>query len=171
MDDKRTIAWFSAFVVVVLMAGVASGILLDRFLLRPPAGRLDRVPGWMAGPGGRMGPGGMRQGPMTQDGGRGAGRGMRPEALADRLTAELQLTAAQKEKVGAILTRRRTALDGMRTELSERMQKEQAELRAEIRALLDEKQQKRFDEVVATSPGLGGRPAGPGPGPGMRRGR
>ena len=47
------------------------------------------------------------------------------------------------------------------------MQKEQADLRAEIRALLDEKQQKRFDEVVATSPGLGGRRGAPG----MGRGR
>jgi hypothetical protein len=167
MDDKRTIAWFSAFVVVVLMAGVASGILLDRFLLRPPPGRFDRAPGWMADPGGRVGPGGTRLGPVPADGGRGGGRGMRPEALADRLAAELQLTPAQKEKVGAILARRRTALDGMRTEMAERMQKEQADLRAEIRALLDEKQQKRFDGVVATSPGLGGRPAGPG----MRRGR
>ncbi len=49
--------------------------------------------------------------------------------------------------------------------MQDQMQKEQADLRAEIRALLDEKQQKRFDEVVATSPGLGGRP------PGIGRGR
>ncbi len=33
MDDKRTIAWFSAFVIVVLLIGIASGILLDRFLI------------------------------------------------------------------------------------------------------------------------------------------
>ncbi len=56
MDDKRTIAWFSAFVVVVLLAGVASGILLDRFLLRPPPGRFDRG-GAMAGMAGRPGSG------------------------------------------------------------------------------------------------------------------
>ena len=99
MDDKRTIAWFSAFVVVVLLAGVASGILLDRFLLRPPPGRFDRG-GAMPGMAGRPGPGpgpGMRPGVMGPgaigpDGGRGGARGLRPDALADRLATELQLT-------------------------------------------------------------------------------
>jgi hypothetical protein len=65
----------------------------------------------------------------------------------------------------AILTRRRAKLDEIRGEMQGRMEKEQVDLRAEIRALLDAQQQKRFDEVVATAPGLGGRP------PGMRRGR
>jgi hypothetical protein len=174
MDDKRTIAWFSAFVVVVLLAGIATGILLDRFLLRPPPGRFDRAGGPMQGMAGRLGPGprpgamapgGLVPGAMGPDGARAGGRGLRPEALADRLAAELQLTPAQKEKVSAILVRRRTKLDEVRNEMQDRMQKEQEDLRAEIRALLDEKQQKRFDEVVATSPGLGGRR------PGMRRGR
>ncbi len=41
MDDKRTMAWFSAFVIVVLLIGIASGILLDRFLIRGPGGRVD----------------------------------------------------------------------------------------------------------------------------------
>jgi hypothetical protein len=163
MDDKRTIAWFSAFVVVVLLAGIATGILLDRFLLRSPAGRLGwsggQVPpnaGWM-GPGSRPGP----------DGARGGGRGMPPEALADRLERELKLTAVQKEKVIAILARRRTKLEGIRGEMQDRMQKEQADLRAEIRSVLDAQQQKQFDQVATTAPGLGARPAGPG----MRRGR
>jgi hypothetical protein len=177
MDDKRTIAWFSAFVVVVLLAGVASGILLDRFLLRPAPARMGRQVqgGPMAGNPGRMGPG-MRQGPFGADGARGGGRGLGPEALADRLARDLELTSAQKEKVAAVLVRRRAKLDEIRGEMSGRMQKEQADVRAEIRALLDEKQQKRFDEVVAISPGLGGWPGGPGmggrpAGPGMGRGR
>ncbi len=159
MDDRRTIAWFSAFVVVVLLAGVASGILLDRFLLRPPPGRFDR-PGAMMGMPGRGGPGGMRPGMPGPDGGRAGLRAPRPEALAERLTRELQLTPAQREKVLAALERRRAKLDEIRNDTQSRMQKEQADLRAEIRTLLDEKQQKRFDEVVATAPGLGGRPPG-----------
>ena len=109
----------------------------------------------------------MGPGAIGPDGGRGGARGLRPVALADRLATELQLTPAQKEKVSAILLRRQTRLDAVRTDLQDQMQKEQADLRAEIRALLDEKQQKRFDEVVATSPGLGGRRGAPG----MGRGR
>ena len=172
MDDKRTIAWFSAFVVVVLLAGMASGILLDRFLLRPFPGPFNRG-GAMPGMGGRPGPGmrpgpmgpGMGPGAMGPDGGRAGGRAPRPEALADRLAEQLQLTPAVKDKVLAILSRRRTKLDEVRKEMQDRMEREQADLRAEgIRTLLDDKQQKRFDELVATSPGLGGRP------PGARRG-
>jgi len=167
MDDKRTIAWFSAFVIVVMLIGVTSGILIDRFLLRPPPqDRLGRGPGpgiGRMGPG--MGPGGMRGGAISPEAGRG-GMG-RPGQLTDRLGGELGLTAAQKEQVAAILGRRRARLDEIRTEMQGRMQKEQADLRAEIRALLDEKQQKRFDEVVATAPGLGGGP----PRSGMRRGQ
>ena len=63
MDDKRTIAWFSAFVVVVLLAGVASGILARPI---PPAAA--------SGPRLRQGrrPGLPRRGP----GGTGWGQGM-----------------------------------------------------------------------------------------------
>jgi hypothetical protein len=125
------------------------------------------VPLGQMGPGGSMGQG-MRSGPAAVDGMRGGGRGLGPGpgALADRLERELSLTAVQKEKVVALLEKRRSKLDGIRTEMTERMQKEQTDLRAEIRALLEPAQQKRFDEVVATSPGLGaGGPGGP------RRGR
>ena len=155
MDDKRTIAWFSAFIVVVLLAGVASGILLDRFLIRPPQ-RPGR-PGPAMGGAGWMRPGGMRQGPPGPDGMRGGGRGMLPEALTERLSADLELKPAQKEHVAGILARRRTRLEEIRRDFQGRMQQEQTDLRAEIRALLDEKQQKRFDETVTTTPGLGGR--------------
>jgi hypothetical protein len=175
MEDKRTIAWFSAFVAVVLLAGVATGILVDRFLLRPPQDRgFGRAGGPLsqAGPGGRMGQG-MGFGAVPADGMRGGGRGLGPGpgALADRLERELSLTAAQKAKVVALLEQRRSKLDGIRTEMAGRMQKEQADLRGEIRALLDPAQQKRFDEVVATSPGLGTMPPGGPGGPGGRGGR
>jgi hypothetical protein len=165
MDDKRTIIWFSAFVIVVMLIGVASGILLDRFLLRPPPDRLGRGGGQGPGMAQRQGPGGMRQGPMGQ--GAGPGGGLRPGGLNERLALELELTAAQKEQVGAILGRRRARLDEIRGEMQGRMQKEQAELRAEIRGVLTEKQQKRFDQVMTNAPGLGG--VGPGQ-RGMRRG-
>jgi hypothetical protein len=170
MDDKRTIVWFSAFVVVVMLIGVASGILLDRFLLRPPRGRLGPVFGRGPGMEQRMGQGGMGPGAMGPGAlGPGPGRAQRlgPGGLPERLARELGLTAAQKEQVGAILGRRRARLEEVRAEMQGRMQKEQSDLRAEIRQGLDEKQQKRFDEVMASAPGLGGGDPGQ---RGMRRG-
>jgi hypothetical protein len=161
MEDRRTVAWFSAFVIVVMLIGVTSGILIDRFVLRPPP--QDRAGRGPIQGGGRMGPGGMRGDAMGPGGGRGAMG--RPGALVDRLTRELDLTAAQKTQVDAILSRRRTRLDEIRNDAQSRMQKEQVDLRSEVRGVLDVKQQKRFDDVMANAPGLGGQ------GPGMRRGR
>ncbi len=67
------------------------------------------------------------------------------------------MTAAQKGQVKAILERRRTRLDEVRTETQKRMEKEQEELRTEIRGVLTEAQKKKFDEVMANAPGFGGR--------------
>jgi Spy/CpxP family protein refolding chaperone len=163
MDDRRTIAWFSAFVIVVLLVGIASGILLDRFLIRGPGGGVGR--GGAQGPGmqQRMPARGMRQGP----GGPGPGAGPMRPGLEERLAQELELTGAQKDQVKAILERRRTRLDEVRTETQKRMEKEQEELRSEIRGVLTEAQKKKFDEVMANAPGFGGRGMGE---RGMRRG-
>jgi hypothetical protein len=162
MDGNRSLGWFGAFVAVVALAGVASGVLFDRYVLgprRPPDGR--RGGAIAAGParGGMpgMGPG---MGP-------GVGRGMmRGGRLDDRLAAELDLTSAQRERVAEILSRRRAKLDQVRSEMQGRMQTEQKELRDEIRTILDPKQQKRFDEVMPINP----QPGRPGFGPGERRG-
>jgi Spy/CpxP family protein refolding chaperone len=155
--------WFSAFVIVVLMIGIASGILIDRFLIRGPGDRVGRAgapgPGMLQ----RMPARGMRQGP----GGPGPGAGPMRPGLEDRLAQQLELTAVQKDQVKAILERRRTRLDEVRTETQKRMEKEQVELRSEIRGVLTEVQKKKFDEVVANAPGFGGRGMGE---RGMRRG-
>lgn len=150
MNDRKTLAWFGAFVVVVVLAGIAGGVLLDRFLLRPP--RQDGGP--LMRPGG-PGPGMMGGGRM----GMGAPLGRRnpppgPAAVIGRLAGELNLTAAQQEQVRAIVARRRERLDAVRTEMQDRMQKEQADFRAEIRAVLNEAQQKRFDEAMSRAPGF-----------------
>jgi hypothetical protein len=153
MNDRKTLAWFGAFVVVVMLAGIAGGVLLDRFLLGPRAARGEPLmglgrqgPGTMQG-GGRMGPG------MNPPGGRRNGPAG-PVGLITRLTEQLDLTAAQQEQIRAILARRREQLDGIRAEMQERMQKEQMDVRAEIRAVLNEQQQKRFDEAMSHAPGF-----------------
>jgi len=163
MDDKKTMVWFSAFVIVVLLIGIASGVLLDRFLIRPPGDRMGR--GGPLGPAGdqRMPPLGMRQGPAGP--GAQAG-GLRP-GLEERLAQQLDLTTAQKEKVKTILEQRRARVDEVRAETQKRMQKEQEELRAEIRAVLTDVQKKKFDEVIGNAPGFGMRGLGE---RGMRRG-
>jgi hypothetical protein len=163
MDDKRTFVWFSAFVIVVMLIGVASGILLDRFLIRPPLDRAGRLGGQGMGMQQRLPPRGMGQGPGGPAPGTGA---MRP-GLEDRLAQQLDLTATQKGQVAAILSRRRAQLEAIRVEMQGRMAKEQTDLRGEIRGVLTETQKKRFDEVMANAPGFGGM----GPGQrGMRRG-
>jgi hypothetical protein len=174
MNDKRTVAWFSAFVVVVVLIGVASGVLLDRFLLRPPPGRVGAADDRVFGTGQRAGQGlmdpdmrgGGRRGPGEMGPGGGRGQPSRPGGLTERLAQELRLTAAQTAQVGAILLKRRAQLDTIRAEMQGRMQKEQADLRAEIRGVLDEDQKRRFDEVTAMAPGLGGMGLQP---RGMRR--
>ncbi len=156
MDDRRTIAWFSAFVIVVLLIGIASGILLDRFLIRPPGDQMGRVGAPGPGMQQRMPTRGMRQVP----GGPGPGAGPMRPGLEERLAQQLELTAAQKNQVKAILERRRARLDEVRTETQKRMEKEQEELRTEIRGVLTEAQKKTFDEVMANAPGFGGRGLG-----------
>ncbi len=100
----------------------------------------------------------MRQGP----GGPGPGAGPMRPGLEERLAQQLELTATQKDQVRAILERRRTRLDEVRTETQKRMEKEQEELRSEIRGVLTDVQKKKFDEVMANAPGFGGRGMGDG---------
>jgi hypothetical protein len=78
---------------------------------------------------------------------------MRTGWLNERLGSQLELTPAQREKLAGILARRRAKLDQIRTEMQGRVMAEQQDVRAEIRSILDDKQQKRFDEVMATAPG------------------
>jgi hypothetical protein len=141
---------------VVLLIGIASGILLDRFLIGPRGDRMGR--GGAPGPGmqPRMPARGMMQGP----GGPGSGAGPGRPGLEERLAQQLELTAVQKDQVKAILERRRTRLDEVRAETQKRMEKEQEELRTEIRGVLTDAQKKKFDEVMANAPGFGGRGMG-----------
>jgi len=153
--NGKPFLWFGAFVAVVALAGAATGVLIDRYLLPPREGRFAFGPGPRAS-----------RGPMARPV-PGGGGGL-PGWLSDRLTQDLGLSAAQREKLDGILASRRSKLDEVRAEIQARMQAQQHELRAEIRAILDAKQQQRFDELMANTPGL----FGPGPGQrGMRRGQ
>ncbi|HEY3380412.1 MAG TPA: hypothetical protein VGK32_01515 [Vicinamibacterales bacterium] len=149
MLGKQSMVWLVLFVVLVALAGGAGGVIVDRYVLHP-AGRPWRMGMGVPMPGAGGGPGRMG----------GAGRGQmmpRPGWLHDRLNEELNLTPAQREKLRAILDERRGRLDAIRTEMQGRMRDEQQALRAEIRGLLDAKQQQRFDQLA---PALHAMPGG-----------
>ena len=137
MTNRRAALWFAMFAVVVFGAGMASGILIDRFAGRP------RLPfGWA-----------------------GARGGPNPARLADRLTRELSLTPDQTQRVRDIFDRRRERVREMhrdlRTQARERFEQEQAALRTELRAVLTADQQMKFDTLVRGGPDR----VWPGPGP------
>jgi len=143
MPARQTIAWFGAFVAVVLLAGLAAGVMVERHYLGRPRGSQpgDRMPG-MAGGAGQMRHPAMR--------------------LGQRLGDDLQLTAEQRRALDQILARRRESIERTRTEMLARMTREQSDLRAEIRAILDAKQQTKFDQMTMNVPGLGMRGHGRG---------
>jgi hypothetical protein len=163
MADRGSMLWLAAFVVVVTLAGAAGGVLIDRHILQPPPSD---------GRGLGQGQAGLRGGEPGMRGG-GPGQGMRtPGWVVQRLDAQLHLTPPQRDKVVAILERRRARLDQIRTEMQGRMEGEQKQLRDEIRGILAPDQQKIFDEEMA-SPllpgGPGQRRAGPGGRPPTRK--
>jgi Spy/CpxP family protein refolding chaperone len=128
MTERRVALWFALFAIVVFVAGLGSGILIDRVVGRPRF-----LPGW----------GAMRGGPN-------------PARLADRLTRELALTAEQNARVRDIFDHRRDRVRQMhhelRAEARRRFEQEQAALRAEIRGVLTPEQQARFDALVKAGP-------------------
>lgn len=151
MTEKRALIWFGAFVLVVAVAGVAGGVLVERFLLHGP-GRTGAFVGDGRFPGGRG---------MVPPGGAGLTRG--GGGLVEQLNSELKLKDEQRKKVTEVIEKHRGALDRIRTELQGRMQSEQQSLQAEIRGLLDPEQQKKFDDVMSRSPrGFGRGLGGPG---------
>ena len=153
MSDSRARIWFSLFVLAVFCLGGAGGFFLGRHVPPGPffAGRPGPGDPGFEGPGGFGGPGapGLRRGGP----GRGPlfGRGPLappPGEIVGRLTAELQLDAAQRDQVRKILDDRRDRLEAVHREARERFDKEQRDLHAAIRAMLRPDQQTRFDTFL-----------------------
>jgi hypothetical protein len=143
VNAKWTRLWFALFVVMIFLAGIATGMVIDRRFGPPP-------PQTLAG----RGPGR----------GMGAGLGLRggappAHALVERLSTDLKLNTDQKTKLEKILTDRRTRMEQFNRDVRTRFETEQQELRSEIRTLLSPGQQKQFDEWLKWNP-LGGGPPG-----------
>ena len=88
-----------------------------------------------------------------------------------QLSVELDLDAAQREKIGAILRAHRTELAAIADRVQPDVQAVMERMRLEVRAALRPDQQRRFDRLIATHRMLDRMHHGPGGGRGRGRGQ
>jgi HlyD family secretion protein len=117
----------------------------------------------------RFQPDGAGQEPGAPDG-RGAGAGDRTQALQQRLTQALSLSAEQQERLTGILQQTRQQMlrlreqEGSEEERRRRARDVQAQSRAQIRTILTDTQRQQYEEVLKSTErprgdgGLQGRP-------------
>lgn len=79
-----------------------------------------------------------------------------PSDFVDRLSHDLALSPAQRDSVGAILTRRRTSMDSLWREVGPRFETLRMTVRSEIRSQLTPDQQRKFAEMNKRSDSMRG---------------
>lgn len=154
MSDTTTRLWAGLFVLVVFVAGLAAGVVI-----RP----------W-------FGPGPTREfGPRGLVGGRSPDR--MTERLFDRIAAtDIDLTPEQDRQLRAVFATRQSRLRDMNEEIRGLFETQQADMNAEISALLTPAQMEIFENEIVRMRrqrggprgrgGLRGQPRrGPGPPP------
>jgi Spy/CpxP family protein refolding chaperone len=114
-------AWIGLFVTVVFGAGVATGLLLQRYL-EPPAAADPAPPFPGPSPGAR---------------------------LTTLMVDELELTPDQQQQLAAIVAARRQKLVGLRHDLRLHFEREATEVEAEIAHILTPEQQERFASLTS----------------------
>lgn len=119
MALARRKLWFAVFVLVVFSIGVAAGIVIDRYR---PMGRRPFAMGM------------MRQGPP------------RPAQIADRMSRELGLTAAQRADLEAVFKRNGDRLVRFRARTGAEFDAIRTQLDAEISAILTPEQRATFEQ-------------------------
>ncbi len=134
MSDSRAKIWFALFVLVVFCAGAAAGVFIER--------RFDGPRSWRGGPPSGVGPGTGRGGPPS-------------EILLRRLSNDLDLDATQREEVARILRESRERVEGLQRDVRQQFDREQQNLREEIRKVLRPEQQERFEKTFGR--GMRGR--------------
>ena len=124
----------AGLLIVVALVGLLGGIVLDRTVLRhhePPGA-------WI----GRPGP----HGPPGRE-----FRGHVRERIAGHMADELDLSAAQREELSAVLERQESRLAEAMAEARPRLQEILEDTHREIRAILTPEQQERFDRTWMAS--------------------
>ena len=143
MDNTSTRLWAGLFVLVVFVAGLAAGVLV-----RP----------WLSpGPTRGFGPPGLVGGPPP---------GRMTERLLDRISAEIDLTPEQDQGLRAVFDGRQRRLREINEEVRDRFETQQAQMNAEIAAILTPAQMEIFENEILSMRRERGRR-----GPGGRGGR
>jgi Spy/CpxP family protein refolding chaperone len=120
-------AVIAAILVAHLLAGFVAGVALDRFVLHH-----------RHGPFAGMGPG--RAGPFEDP----AKRAEVQKHMADRVSKELDLTAAQRSQVETMLPRHLAAFDSLRKEMGTRLQSLLDSSSAEMETILTPEQRVKW---------------------------
>jgi len=116
-------------IVVMLLVGMAAGVALDRWVLRPHRMVMRAPPGW--GADGRFDPARVRA------------------RAANRMAEDLGLTAAQRLRVDSLMRRQQRDAAGIMRELRPRLDSVTARTQAELRTVLTAEQSRRFDSLRA----------------------
>ena len=149
MSDTSTRLWAGLFVLVVFVAGLAAGVVV-----RP----------WLGpGPSRGFGPRGMVGRPAAD---------RMTERLLDRIAAaDIDLTPEQDRQLRAVFATRQSRLRDMNEEIRGLFETQQADMNAEISAILSPEQMEIFDnEVVRMRRLRGGARGRGGPRGRLRRG-
>lgn len=134
MNVNNRAAAAAVMVALFLMGAVAGGLvvgLLWRDSVSPPFATGERVGGGFERPGDIRGP-----------------RGMLPERYMYRLRRELDLSATQQDSVLTILEHQRQEAAGAMRELGPLLRAGMDSTLTQIRRVLDEDQQVRFDQIM-----------------------
>ena len=132
---SRQHAWFALFVLVVFVAGLATGVTVARYVRPDPRG-----PG--------------RPGPFAP------GRPPAPADIARRLTRELGLDAGQQARVQAVLDEAGPRLEQFRAKSMREFDALRDQMNAEIEQVLTPEQRTAFRAMTPERRG-GLRPPGP----------
>jgi Spy/CpxP family protein refolding chaperone len=116
----------SGLIVVMLLAGMAGGVALDRWILRPHAGGQPPA-GWTRD--GRFDPARVR------------------DRAAGRLARDLKLTPEQRTKMDSLMRRQQREAAAVMQSIRPRLDSVTARTQAELRAVLTAAQQQTFDSL------------------------
>jgi Spy/CpxP family protein refolding chaperone len=144
MELTRRRIWFAIFVLVIFSAGLATGIVLDRYFTfgGPPA--LGRA---------RMGPGVLGRFGRPQ-----------PAQIVDRMQRELDLTAEQRTRLEAVFQRGSERMERFQAGTRSQFEDLRRQLDVEIAAMLTPVQRAKFEEQQKKRRVFERRPPNGGPG-------
>jgi len=127
MADTNMRLWAGLFVLVVFVAGLAAGVLVRPWLSPAPTRAF--------GPRGMVG---------------GAPPDRMTERLLERISAEMDLTPEQDQALRTVFDGRQQRLREINDEVRERFETQQAQMNAEISAILTPEQMEIFDTEILT---------------------